>query len=140
VAIYLNRKRVILLCYESKNKKQGGKRKRGEWCWNMETRDIIFSVVMVFSAFVLVYKLVYGGSPKEDPVIVMSAVILIGMLAILFLSVGERLRRMEEAINEKERSLRVSLQSVEEEVRNKVDAATRGLNETRDAIVKRGYR
>ncbi|NQE05431.1 hypothetical protein C5S32_06135 [ANME-1 cluster archaeon GoMg1] len=106
----------------------------------METRDIIFSVVMVFSAFVLVYKLVYGDSPKDDPVIVMSSVILIGMLAILFLSVGERLRRMEEEINAKERSLRVSLQSVEEEVRNKVDAATRGLNETREAIVKRGYR
>ncbi len=108
----------------------------------METRDIIFSVVMVFSAFVLVYKLVYGTkeSIHGDPVIVMSAVILIGMLAILFLSVGERLRRMEEAINEKERSLRVSLQSVEEEVRNKVDAATRGLNETREAMGKRGYR
>ncbi len=106
----------------------------------METRDIIFSVVMVFSAFVLVYKLVYGDSPKEDPWIVISSVTLIGMLAILFLSVGERLRRMEEAINEKERSLRVSLQSVEEEVRNKVDTATRGLNEVREAIVKRGYR
>ncbi|MCK4475516.1 MAG: hypothetical protein KAU16_02210 [Methanophagales archaeon] len=106
----------------------------------METRDIIFSAVMVFSAFVLVYKLVYGGSPKEDPVIVMSAVILIGMIAILFLSVGERLRRIDEEIKEKERSLRVSMQSVEEEVREKVDMATRRLNEVREEIVKRGYR
>ncbi len=105
----------------------------------MEARDIIFSVVMVFSAFVLVYKIVYDYRAR-DPVIVMSAVILIGMLAILFLSVGERLRKMEEAINEKERSLRVSMQSVEEEVREKVDSATRRLNEVREDIVKRGYR
>jgi len=106
----------------------------------METRDIIFSVVMVLSAFVLVYKLVYGGSPKEDPVIVMSTVILIGMLAILFLSVGERLRRIEKEIEEKERSLRVSMQSVEEEVREKVDTTTRRLEEVRKEIIRRGYR
>ncbi|MCW3133657.1 MAG: hypothetical protein N2V78_04940 [Methanophagales archaeon] len=105
----------------------------------MEARDIIFSVVMVFSAFVLVYKLVYNYSAR-DPVIVMSAVILIGMLAILFLSAGERLRRIEEEIKEKELSLRLSMQSVEEEVREKVDTATRRLNEIREEIVKRGYR
>lgn len=106
----------------------------------MEARDIIFSVVMVLSTFVLVYKLVYNYSSARDPVIVMSAVILIGMLAILFLSVGERLRRIEEEIKEKERSLRVSIQSVEEEVRDKVEIATRGLNEVREEIGKRGYR
>jgi len=106
----------------------------------METRDIIFSVVMVISAFVLVYKLVYGESPKEDPVIVMSTVILIGMIAILFLSVGERLRRVEEEIIEKERSLRVSMQSVEEEVREKVDTATRRLEDVSKEIIRRGYR
>ena len=104
----------------------------------METRDIIFSVVMVFSAFVLVYRLLdkYGG----DPVIVTSTVILIGMLALLFLSVDERLRRIEEGMSEKERSLRVSMQSVEEEVRDKVDTAIRRLNEIKEEIVKRGYR
>jgi len=107
----------------------------------METRNIIFSVVMVFSAFVLVYKVVYEyGSVREDPVIVMSAVILIGMMAILFLSIDERLRKIEEDITEKERSLRVSMQSVEEEVRDKVDTTTRRLEEIREDIMKRGYR
>jgi len=104
----------------------------------MEARDIIFSVVMVLSAFVLAYRLLdkYG----DDPVIVTSTVILIGMLALLFLSVDERLRRIEEGMSEKERSLRVSMQSVEEEVRDKVDTATRRLNEIKEEIVKRGYR
>ena len=104
----------------------------------MEARDIIFSVVMVLSAFVLAYRLLdkYG----DDPVIVTSTVILIGMLALLFLSVDERLRRIEEGMSEKERSLRVSMQSVEEEVRDKVDTAIRRLNEIREEIMKRGYR
>jgi hypothetical protein len=104
----------------------------------MEARDIIFSVVMVLSAFVLAYRLLdkYG----DDPVIVTSTVILIGMLALLFLSVDERLRRIEEGMSEKERSLRVSMQSVEEEVRDKVDTAIRRLNEIKEEIVKRGYR
>ncbi len=103
----------------------------------MEARNIIFSVVMVFSAFVLVWRLWYLYS---DPAIAMAAVILFGMLALLFLSVDERLRKIEEGIKEKERSLRVSLQSVEEGVRDKVDAATRKFEEVKEEILKRGYR
>lgn len=107
----------------------------------MEARNILFSVVMVFSSFVLVYKLVYDyGSAKEDPLIVISAVILIGMIAILFLSMDERLRKIEKDVSDKERSLRVSMQSVEEEVREKVGSATRRLEEIREDITKRGYR
>jgi len=67
-------------------------------------------------------------------------VILIGMMAILFLSIDERLRKIERDISEKERSLRVSMQSVEEEVRDKVDTTTRKLEEIREDIMKRGYR
>jgi hypothetical protein len=103
----------------------------------MEARDIIFSVVMVFSAFVLAYRL-WGR--YRDPAIALSAVILVGMLALLFLSIDERLRRIERGLSEKERSLRVSLQSVEEEVREKVGTAARRLEEVREEILKRGYR
>lgn len=103
----------------------------------METRNIIFSVVMVFFTFVLAFRL---WDKYEDRVIITSAVILVGMLALLFLSVDERLRRIEVGIKERERSLRVSLQSVEEEVRDKVDTATRRLEEVREDILKRGYR
>ncbi|MDI6886568.1 MAG: hypothetical protein QMD22_09590 [archaeon] len=103
----------------------------------MEARDIIFSVVMVFSAFVLAYRL-WGR--YRDPAIALSAVILVGMLALLFLSIDERLRKIERGLSEKERSLRVSLQSVEEEVREKVGTAARRLEEVREEILKRGYR
>jgi hypothetical protein len=104
---------------------------------SMEARDIIFSVVMVFSAFVLAYRL-WGR--YRDSAIALSAVILVGMLALLFLSIDERLRRIERGLSEKERSLRVSLQSVEEEVREKVGTAARRLEEVREEILKRGYR
>jgi hypothetical protein len=103
----------------------------------METRNIIFSIVMVFFAFVLAVRL---WDRYEDTLIVMSTVILVGMLALLFLSVDERLRRIEEEIKEKERSVRVSLQSVEEEVREKVGTATRKLEEISREVVKKGYR
>ncbi|NMX21709.1 hypothetical protein C5S30_04600 [ANME-1 cluster archaeon GoMg4] len=62
------------------------------------------------------------------------------MLALLFLSIDERLRRIEQDLSEKERSLRVSMQSVEEEVRDKVGTATRRFDEIREDIVKRGRR
>ncbi|HID19866.1 MAG TPA: hypothetical protein EYP28_02850 [Methanophagales archaeon] len=104
----------------------------------METRNVIFSVVMVFFTFVLAYRWI--SRYEYDPVIVTSAVILAAMVALLFLSVDMKLKRIEEEISEKERSLRVSMQSVELEVREKVDTATRRLEDVREAIVKRGYR
>ncbi len=103
----------------------------------MEARNIIFSVVMVFSTFVITFRL-WGR--YHDTAIAFSAVILVGMLALLFLSIDERLRKIEKDISEKERSLRVSLQSVEEEVKEKVGTAARRLEEIREDIMKRGYR
>ncbi|NQE53941.1 hypothetical protein C5S29_10140 [ANME-1 cluster archaeon GoMg3.2] len=104
----------------------------------MEVRNVIFSVVMVICTFVLTYKWLsrYGN----DAVIVTSAVILAAMVALLFLSVDAKLKKIEEEISEKERSLRVSMQSVEQEVREKVDTATRKIEDVRESIVKRGYR
>ena len=103
----------------------------------MEARNIIFSVILVFSAFVITHRL---WERYQDPVIAFSVVVLAGMFALLFLSIDERLRRLEQDISEKERSLRVSMHSVEEEVRVKIDTATRRLGEIREDIVKRGYR
>ncbi len=106
----------------------------------MEARDLIVSSVMVVSAFVMVYTLVYNYTPK-DPVIVVTSVVFVGMLAILFLSVDERLKKIERDIKRKERSLRVSLQSVEEEVKEQVSNATSKLEEVKEEIlVKRRYR
>ena len=103
----------------------------------MEARDIIFSVVLVFSAFVLAYK-VYER--YVDPAMALSVVVLAGMVALLFLSIDERMRKLEQGMSERERSLRVSLQSVEEEVRDKIGSAAKRFEEVREEILKRGYR
>ncbi|MCW3136688.1 MAG: hypothetical protein N2V77_07125 [Canidatus Methanoxibalbensis ujae] len=94
----------------------------------MEAKDIIFAVVMVCAAFILSLR-VLSVYRKDDPVIVLSVVLLTGMIALLFLSVEERLKRVEESISEKERSIRVSMQSVEDEVRGRVSEATNKMDE-----------
>ncbi|HDS45000.1 MAG TPA: hypothetical protein ENN68_02705 [Methanomicrobia archaeon] len=101
----------------------------------MEPRNIIFSIVMVFSTFVLTYRL---WSKYKDPAIALSAVIIVGMLALLFLSIDERLRNIERDMKERERSVRVSMRSVEDEVREKVNAATRKLEDVREDLIRRG--
>jgi predicted Holliday junction resolvase-like endonuclease len=103
----------------------------------MEARNVILSVGMVLSTFVLTYK--WLSRYENDIVIITSAVILATMVALLFLSVDARLKQIEENMSEKERSLRVSMQSVEEEVREKVDTVTRKIEDVRESIVKRGY-
>ena len=88
----------------------------------VEVRDVIFAVVMVCAAFVLSLRILSAYN-KNDPVIVLAVVVLTAMIALLFLSVEERIRRIENDISEKERSIRVSMQSVEDEVRERVNAA-----------------
>ncbi len=105
----------------------------------MDTRDIVFSLIMVFSGFVLAYKLVYEYSPR-DFVIVTSAVFLVGMVAALLLSINARLKSLEEELKEHERSLRVSMRSVEDEVQDKLGSAAKKLDEIKDELFRRGYR
>ncbi len=105
----------------------------------MDVRDVVFSAIMVFSGFILVYKLVYAYTPG-DIVIAISAVFLIGMIAALLLSLNERLRALEAEVKEHERSLRVSMRSVEEEVQNKLGGAVKKLDELREEVLRRGYR
>ena len=105
----------------------------------MQIRDIVFSLIMVSSGFVLVYKLVYKYSPR-DPVIVLSTVLLIGMIAAMLLSLNERLRKFEVELKEQERSLRISMHSVEEEVKDKVGDAVKKLGEVNEELLRRGYR
>ena len=94
----------------------------------MEARNILFSVVLVVSAFVLAYK---ANERYEDPVMALSVVVLACMVALLFLSIDDRLRKLEKEMSERERSLRVSLQSVEEEVREKIGSAAKRYEEVR---------
>ncbi|KXS43010.1 hypothetical protein HWN40_00340 [Methanolobus zinderi] len=105
----------------------------------MESRDIIFSVVMVVSAFVLTYE--WLGRFKYSPanaLIILAAIVMVGSLAAMILSVDMRLRKIDSMLEAKERSLRINVQSVEgnldkrmNEVLGRVDDVMNSLERTR---------
>ncbi len=105
----------------------------------MELRDLILSIAMVISAFVLTIQWLtaWGG---QDPIIVLSAMVLIGALAAMILSVDVRLKAIEVQVDAKERSLRVGLQSIEESVDNKLNAIGLTVRNALDELEKRVYR
>jgi hypothetical protein len=109
----------------------------------MEARDIIFSIVMIVSSFVLTYKWMTRFASTNytaDAVIVLSAMVLIGALAAMILSADIRLRRIESMIEAKERSLRVNIQSVEENVDRKLNAVLNKTNSTVEEMSRRMYK
>lgn len=105
----------------------------------MEARDLIFSGVMVISSFVLTFRWL-NMYERSDSVVVLSAMVLIGALAALMLSNAIALRRIEEKVDAKERSLRINIQSVEENLDKRLKAVVNRVNEAAGEIVKRSYR
>ena len=109
----------------------------------MEARDIIFSIVMIVSSFVLTYKWMTrfaSTNYSADAVIVLSAMVLIGALAAMILSADIRLRRIEAMIEAKERSLRINIQSVEENVDRKLNVVLNKTNNTVEEMSRRMYK
>jgi hypothetical protein len=107
----------------------------------METRDIVFSIVMVGSAFILTYE--WLGRFKYSPansLIVLAAIVMVGALAAMILSVDMRLRRLEETIDSKDRSMRISLQSVEESIHRDTNEVTRVVEDALEGFNRRNYR
>lgn len=107
----------------------------------METRDVIFSIVMVISSFVLTYS--WLGRFKHDPanaLIILSAMILVGALALMLLSIDIKLRKIDTMIDAKERSLRVNIQSIENETDKKMGAVINKLKEVVDVVDQKRYR
>jgi len=109
----------------------------------MEARDIIFSIVMIISSFVLTYKWMTRFASTNytaDAVIVLSAMVLMGALAAMILSVDIRLRRIESIMESNERALRINIQSVEENLDRKLNVVLNKTNNTVEEMSKRMYR
>lgn len=107
----------------------------------METRDVIFSVVMVVSSFVLTYEWLgrFNYSPA-NALIILAAMVMVGALAAMILSVDIRLRRIDNILEAKERSLRINVQSVENNVENRMHEVLLKMDEMMDSMDKRRYR
>nr|WP_321497119.1 hypothetical protein [uncultured Methanolobus sp.] len=107
----------------------------------METRDILFSVVMVVSSFVLTYE--WLGRFKYNPanaLIILSAMVMIGALAAMILSVDMRLRKIDNILAAKERSLRINVQSVENNLDSRMNEVLIKMDDVMDSMDRRRYR
>lgn len=105
----------------------------------METKDVGLAVVMTLSSLVLTNSWLsrYGGS---DPVIVLSAMILAGSLAAMILMLNMRVCKLEEIINAKERSVRINIKGVEENLEKRMDAIAQSTSHSIGEFSKRIYR
>ena len=105
----------------------------------MDAKDVGLAVVMTLSSIVLTYKWLtrLGDS---DPVIIISAMLLAGSLAVMILFLNVRLRMLEEALNAKERSIRINIKGVEENLEKKMDTIAQNTSNTIGEFSKRMYR
>ena len=107
----------------------------------MDTKDLGLAVVMVLSSIVLTYKwLTRLGDRAPDSIILLAAVLLIGSLAGMILLLNMRLLELQESINAKERSLRINIKGVEENLEKKMDEFVQKTNFTIGEFSKRIYR
>jgi hypothetical protein len=105
----------------------------------MEVKDIGLAVVMIISSMVLTYKWLtrLGDS---DPVIIISSMLLVGSLAIMIILLDARLRSLEEALDAKERSIRINIKGVEDNLEKKMDELSKNTTSTIGEFSKRLYR
>lgn len=102
----------------------------------METRDTVFLVVMVLSSFLLSYEWLNRFEYKStNPLIILSVMILVGTLAVMLISINNKLQEFENKIEAKDRTLKVNMDStgtkIEErmnELSSKIDNAIYELN------------
>jgi hypothetical protein len=102
----------------------------------METRDTVFLVVMVLSSFLLSFEwLRRFKSEPTNPLIILSVMVLVGTLAVMLISINNKLQEFEDRMEAKDRTLKVNMESsgakIEErlsELSSKVDNAIYEFN------------
>ena len=102
----------------------------------METRDTVFLVVMVLSSFLLSFEWLNRFEYKStNPLIILSVMILVGTLAVMLISINNKLQEFEDRIEAKDRTLKVNMDGtgtkIEErmnELSSKIDNAIYELN------------
>jgi len=105
----------------------------------MEIKDIALAVVMTLSSMVLTYKWLTRLG-ESDPVIIISAVLLIGSLAVMILLGNSRIQRLESILDAKERSIRINIKGVEEHLDKKMDTFVQKTSNTIGEFSKKMYR
>ncbi len=105
----------------------------------METKDIALAVIMTLSSIVLTYEWL-ARLGDSNPVILLSAMLLIGSLAGMILFVNNKIQRLEDSLDAKERSIRINIKGVEDNLEKKMDAYVQKTNNQIGEFSKRIYR
>ncbi len=105
----------------------------------METKDIALAVIMTVSSIVLTYEWL-ARLGDSNPVILLSAMLLIGSLAGMILFVNNKIQRLEDSLDAKERSIRINIKGVEDNLEKKMDAYVQKTNNQIGEFSKRIYR
>ncbi len=109
----------------------------------MEEKDGVLAVLMIMSSLILTHRWLTRIG-ESDIVIIVSAMILAGSLSALILLLDARIRNLEEsiddAINAKERSLRISIQGVEENLGKRMESFMQRTNNILNDFSKKIYR
>lgn len=88
----------------------------------METRDTIFLVVMVLSSFLLSFEWLrrfeYNAT---NPLIILSVMVLVGTLAVMIISVNNKLQELEAKMESKDRTLKVNMESTETKIEERMN-------------------
>ncbi len=96
----------------------------------MDTKNTIYSAMMVISALVLTVEWL-RWLENDNPVIYVSAMVLVGSLAAMIIDIAARLTEINSKIDMKEQSLRINIQGVEENMERKLDVM---ISENRASI------
>lgn len=109
----------------------------------MEAKDIGLAVAMIMSSLVLTHRWL-TRLHNPDIIIIIAAMVLIGCLAALILLLNLRIHSLEQNLNEtmnaKERSIRINIKGVEENLENKMDNFMQKTNNTIGDFSKKIYR
>ncbi|TRZ69297.1 MAG: hypothetical protein D4Q77_00060 [Methanothrix sp.] len=105
----------------------------------MNVKETIPSLVMIISAFVLVERHL-ALYQRSDYWMLISAMFLVGSLAVVMTSIGLRLKMMEQQIEASERILRVNMGEIEEMIEKRMDLVESSQGIAREEISERIYR
>ncbi len=105
----------------------------------MESRDVVLSVIMVFSAALLVYKWLSLYN-RVDGTVIFFATLLVASLALLLLSIELRMQKIMEEFQSVKRTIVVNA----DELESRIDAAfrtrIRDIEDKIESIERRLYR
>ena len=88
----------------------------------METRDTVFLVVMVLSSFLLSFEWLRRFEYEStNPLIILSVMILVGTLAVMLISINNKLQEFEDKVEAKDRTLKVNMESTETKIEERMN-------------------